>query len=394
MIQKVIPARFRTLAGSSLLLLVCVWNPSHADVDFAQLMHEGNLLRLQGDMSQANKIRDAIRSQAPDDPASYSFNLNTIVTELSWEESQTRFDEALLQDSERLLALCEAGATSAASINNPDYYCGQAHFTLSYYHGIQGNLITAGRHGTTAIDYMEDALKQDPDLIRAKMFLGIMYFYADNLPPFIKLFSRLLWFIPSGNSDKSLPYLFEVMASDDQFSDVARYIYATLLINGTAEELREALTELEILLMKYPANVRFQLRYVSIIQGDGRYQETLDSIDRFRASDSAKTMNMIDSNLLNIWLARANLGLNNIEEAARVQKTIHFDPENTTVPAWGLAWFELTNGQLADIRGDHETARRAYETILELDRTTFVNPDLVNAANRYIRSPYEHAAAD
>ena len=64
------------------------------------------------------------------------------------------------------------------------------------------------------------------------------------------------------------------------------------------------------------------------------------------------------------------------------------------MPAWGLAWFELTNGQLADIRGDHETARRAYETILELDRTTFVNPDLVNAANRYIRSPYEHAAAD
>ena len=363
-----------------------------ANQDIGDLLAHGNLLRLQGDMQSANGIRDQVRYLDPMDPASYSFNLNTIVIELSWEESQTGFDEDLLSDSERLLELCEDGAASASGIDNPDYYCGQAHFTLSYYHGIRGNLITAGRHGTTAIDYMEDALKQNPDLIRAKMYLGIMYYYADNLPPFIKLFSRVLWFIPSGNSDKSLPYLHEVMASSDQFSDVARYIYATLLINGTEAELKEALSEIEILLMKYPENVRFQLRYVSIIQGDGRYQDTLDTIDRFMASGSAKTMNMIDSNLLNIWLARANLGLNKIEEAIRVQQTIHFDPENTTVPAWGLAWFELTNGQLADIRGDHRAAKTAYERILELDRTTFVNPDLVKAANNYIRTPYQHSA--
>lgn len=359
-----------------------------ASANISELMAKGNLLRLQGDMAAANQIRDQIRASAPNDPASYAFNLNTIVTELSWEESQTQFDEVLVRDAERLIELCEDGVISQADISNPDYYCGQAHFSLSYFNGIRGNLVSAGRHGTTAIDYMEQALEQDPDLMRAKMYLGIAYYYADNLPPFIKLFSRLLWFIPSGNSEKSLPYLREVMASDDRFNDVARYIYATLLINGTAEELKEALSEIEILLAKYPENVRFQLRYVSIIQGDGRYQETLNSIEKFLASDAGQQLDMINGNLLNIWLARANLGLNRLAEANRVQSMIHFDPENTTVPAWGLAWFELTSGQLADLAGARAKAREAYNNILELDRRTFVNPSIVELAQRYLDTPY------
>lgn len=359
-----------------------------ASANVSELMAQGNLLRLQGDMAAANHIRDQIRASAPNDPASYAFNLNTIVTELSWEESQTQFDEALVRDAEQLIELCEDGVISKADISNPDYYCGQAHFSLSYFNGIRGNLISAGRHGTTAIEYMEQALEQDPDLMRAKMYLGIAYYYADNLPPFIKLFSRLLWFIPSGSSEKSLPYLREVMASDDRFNDVARYIYATLLINGTSEELKEALNEIEILLAKYPENVRFQLRYVSIIQGDGRYQETLNSIEKFLASDAGQQLDMINSNLLNIWLARANLGLNRLAEANRVQNMIHFDPENTTVPAWGLAWFELTSGQLADLAGARAEARKAYNNILELERRTFVNPSIVALAEQYLATPY------
>lgn len=375
------------------LIWLAVALPSYAvaDISVATLMNEGNLARLQGDMESANQIRDQIRRINPEDPASYAFNLNTIVTELSWEESQTRFDESLLQDAEKLISLCENKQPSLAEINDPNFYCGHAHFSMSFYHGIRGNLIRAGRHGTTAIEYMEQALTDNPDLIRAKMYLGIAYYYADNLPSFIKLFSRVLWFVPSGNSSKSLPYLREVMSSNDEFSDVARYIYATLLINGTQSELAKALTEIEILLTRYPENVRFRLRYVSIIQGDGRYQDTLNNVNEFLASDSAQSLTMINSNLLNIWLARANLGLNRIEAANKVQSSIHFDPDNTTIPAWGLAWFELTNGQLADLGGDHMRARQSYGKILQLAQQAFVSPNLVSLANRYIESPYREA---
>ena len=341
-------------------------------------------MRLNGNFSAAKEVKDNIRQLAPDAPESYAFNLNTLVTELSWEESQTRFDAELVADAEKLIQLC----TDSPTIDNADYYCGHAHFTLSYFNGIRGNYIRAGRHGTTAIDYLEAALEKNPHQIRAKMYLGVAYYYADHLPQFIKLFSRVLWFIPSGNSAKSLPYLREVMDSGDSFSDVARYIYATLLVNGTPEEIKDALSEIDILIKRYPANARFQLRYVSVMIGDKRYAETLDRINTYLASDYAASLSKIDVNLLNIWAARAQLGLGQVEQAVRLQKQIKFDPSNTTVPSWGLAWYELTNGQLADLTGNRKAAIASYEKILALDKVTFVNPTIIELANAAIVAPY------
>ncbi|MFT5014046.1 MAG: tetratricopeptide (TPR) repeat protein [Patiriisocius sp.] len=351
-----------------------------------ELMQAGNLLRLNGDMTAANEVKQKIRGLAPEAPHSYSFSLNTIVTELSWEESQTRFDQALVRDAEHLIRLC---TESPAAINNSNYYCGQAHFTLSYFNGIRGNYIRAGRHGTTAIDYLEAALVEDPDLIRAKMYLGVAYYYADHLPPFIKLFSKFLWFIPSGSSDKSLPYLRQVMDSEDTFNDVARYIYATLLVNGKPEEVADALSVLNILIKRYPKNARFQLRYVSVIVGDQRYVETLERISTYLVSEHAASLSKIDINLLNIWAARAHLGLGQVERAVDLQRKIQFDPVNTTVPAWGLAWYELTNGQLADVTGNRKKAIVSYQKIVALDEKTFVNPTIVSLAIAALTMPYK-----
>ena len=349
-------------------------------------MEAGNLLRLNGDMTAANEVKEDIRAVAPEAPHSYSFNLNTIVTELSWEESQTRFDDALALDAEQLIRLC---TESPVAIDNPDYYCGQAHFTLSYFNGIRGNYIHAGRHGTTAIDYLEAALVDDPELIRAKMYLGVAYYYADHLPPFIKLFSKVLWFIPSGSSAKSLPYLRQVMDSEDAFNDVARYIYATLLVKGKPTEVADALSELDILIKRYPKNARFQLRYVSVIVADQRYVETLERINTYLASEHAASLSKMDINLLNIWAARAHLGLGQVERAIHLQKQIEFDPKNTTVPSWGLAWYELTNGQLADVTGNRKDAIANYQKIIALDEKTFVNPTIVSVANDALTTPYK-----
>ena len=370
------------------LLILFFISSTAVAASIEELMLAGNNLRLKGNVAAANQIKDQIRELAPGDPASYAFNLNTIITELSWEESQRRFDDQLIGDAKQLIALCESGAASASGINNADYYCGQAYFSLSFYNGIRGNYIRAGRNGTTAIDYLEAALKRQPDLIRAKMYLGIAYYYADNLPHFIKLFSKVLWFIPSGNSAKSLPYLRDVMASDDAFSDVARYIYATLLINGSEDEVQDALSEIDILIKRYPENARFQLRYVSVILGNDQFLATLDRINAYMATEYGKNLSMIDTNLLSIWLARAHLGLGQVEEAIRVRQRIQFDPVNTTVPSWGLAWYEFTGGQLEDLIGNREAAIESYKRVLALDDTTFVNPKLVAMARAAISTPY------
>jgi tetratricopeptide (TPR) repeat protein len=373
-----------------ILLFVGLPTFSHAasPSSIQDLMQTGNQLRLRGDMAGANQIKDQLRALDSEDPASYAFNLNTLMTELSWEESQTRFDAALQADAKKLSELCEEEAPSQSRVDNPEYYCGQADFVLSYFNGIRGNYIKAGRFGSSAIDHLEAALADDPSLIRAKMYLGVAYYYADNLPSFIKLFSKVLWFIPTGNSAKSLPYLREVMASDDDFSDVARYIYATLLINGTESEVEDALSEIEILLARYPENARFHLRYVSVLLGNDQYEETLDQINRYMAGPAATQLGNVDRSLMGIWKARAYLGLGQFEQAIEAQKHIKLDPADTTVPAWGRAWYELTRGQLFDLQGKRKDAIDSYDRIVVLAEKTFVNSALVKIANEWRDKPF------
>ena len=72
-----------------------------------------------------------------------------------------------------------------------NHYCGQANLSLSVYHGLRGNYIRAGQWKSIN-QLLEKALRVDPQLIDSKLYLGLAYFVVDNLPPFIKIFSRFL----------------------------------------------------------------------------------------------------------------------------------------------------------------------------------------------------------
>jgi hypothetical protein len=65
------------------------------------------------------------------------------------------------------------------------------------------------------------------------------------------MFSRFLWFIPTGNSEKSIPYLQDVIDEGDLYHDVARYIYSVLLLEDP-ERKEQAEIQLERLVAMYP----------------------------------------------------------------------------------------------------------------------------------------------
>ena len=91
------------------------------------------------------------------------------------------------------------------------------------------------------------------------MQLGMAYFYAENLPSFIKAIASLLWFVPKGDSDKSLPYLREVTENGENFSDVAKFVYADIATQTDAIPLEEAERILLGMIERYPQNSRLHL---------------------------------------------------------------------------------------------------------------------------------------
>lgn len=357
----------------------------------ADLRTRGNLLRLQGDVAGANRIQKELVLQYPDDPIGHVFNLNTMVTQLTWNESDTRFDGQIRADAGRVLALCEAAIESEPDDHLAHYHCGQAHFALSYLSAIRGGYYQAGRHGKRAIAELETALTLNPGLTDAKMHLGIAYYHADNLPAYLKALSWILWFIPQGNSDRSLPYLRDVMAEGDDFRDVARYLYADLRISEGPEGKREASEILALLTRQYPGNHRFHLRHISLLLERGLNRETIAAGEQFLQTQTG--VDPLNESLVRLWITRAHLTLQDLTAARtsfdEIDLTVSTDP---AMPLWGLLWMLITHAQMLDLGGEREAALATYRRLLGLTDEIHMNPVVVAAAHQGLKTPFSGAS--
>ena len=364
---------------------------AHFSLSAAQTIHsleqKGTYLRLSGNFNEAKAIETQLISQY-EQPSGHVFALNSIITQLTWDETETKYDNALAHHADKTLEWCESRTNDKSLATTANYYCGQTNFALSYHHALRGNYFQAGIRGSAGIDYLEATLLLDPSLVDAKMHLGVGYYVADNLPPFIKMFSRMLWFIPTGNSQKSLPYLRDVMSHGDQYKDVARYLYSTLILQKP-ELKTEAISHLEYLVSFYPENARFQLRLMSLLTDIEDYQGCLRTASTYL--QESRNLTEIDIGLARIWKARAHLGLGEFHVAANTLDKTHevFSGKRKELPRWSVAWYLLTKGQLSDLGNNREQALRSYKELLSYAEDVYISETVTNAASMGLSRPYQ-----
>ncbi|MEE8113697.1 MAG: hypothetical protein V3T23_05025 [Nitrososphaerales archaeon] len=318
---------------------------------------------MRGDLAGADRISRQLKQTFPERSIGYTFNLNTLVTKLSWDNQQTRFDKEILTDAEKTLSICNGQIESNPEDYRAYYHCGQAHFVLTYLHALRGNYYRAGTNGSNTIAKLEQALKINPALTDAKMHLGIAYFYADNIPPFVKAFSRFLWFIPTGNSSKSLPYIKEVTEHGEFFRDVAKYLYAGLLRRGNDDDKLIGTSLLQELVNSYPENSRFQLRYISQLGEKGHFAQSLEVADVFIATEKQYGRDPVDVDLARLWTARVFLELKEAKNAVSAFSKID---RQVSFPSWGKAWFVLTHAQISDLQERRDAAIGLYEQAIKM----------------------------
>ena len=346
-----------------------------------KIASEGTQLRLEGNFEAAKKVESRLIRDA-DNPVGHVFAINTIITHMTWDSTQTDYSSAILEHADAVYAWCEPLIDDDQNLATAHYYCGQASFIMSLHHALAGNYIRAGQYGTRTIEHLETALVIDPELTDAKLHLGVAYYIADNLPPFVKLFSKLLWFIPTGNSEKSLPYLIEVMENGDEYPDVAKYIYSSLLLND--EHLRpEAIRKLTELTTTYPRNARFQLRLISIFLFEQQYQAALDQGNLYLSQAPIGP----DLGLAQIWMVRAYMGLGLATRAIELFQAINPGVAEE-LPPWSLSWYRLCDAQLKDLQGQRDAAINAYEEVKTTGSAGFVNEAVIEAADNGLKTPY------
>lgn len=378
-----------------LIILMLIYSPLSAYGSqnlLVSLMQQGTLFRLQRDYEGADRVRDQLRAAFPTEAIGYVFNLNTLVTRISWDPSQKIYDAALLNDAEQALRICTTGMAAHPDDYRSYYDCGQAHFALTFLHAIRGNYYLAGKNGTLTIKRLEQTLALKPKLVDAKMHLGLAYYYADNLPPFVKALSHLLWFIPTGNSEKSLPYLEAVTRNGHYFKDVAKFIYSDLLISGDESDRDKAASLLGQLVQDYPQNGRFQLRLIALLMEMERFPETIQAANSFLVIATQHQQSELDCTLAKLWATRAHIGLNNTESARYLLEGVDAFFEQTTeiVPPWTISWHLLTKAQLQDLQHRRAEAISSYKQIVNLGKSGLVGVKALKAAQEGLKTPYPH----
>ena len=347
-------------------------------------MKEGTILRLKGNFAGADRVSRQLKQIFPGQSIGYTFNLNTLVTQLSWDEQQSRFDREILDDAKKTLSICNERIAADSADYRAYYHCGQAHFALTYLHALRGNYYRAGINGSRTIADLETALKINPALTDAKMHLGVSYFYADNLPTFIKAFSRFLWFIPTGNSSKSLPYIKEVTEHGEFFRDVAKYLYAGLLTRGNHNDRATSTRLLQELVDSYPENSRFQLRYISQLGEEGLYVQSLEAASDFIATEKQYHRDPVDVNLARLWRSRAFLEVNEARNAINEFNKID---RQGSFPSWGKAWFLLTHAQISDLQEHRAAAKDLYEQVIKM-QGDYPSGTILDLAQQGLKTPF------
>ena len=348
------------------------------------LKRQGTCLRLEGDFAGANQISRQLKHLFPEQSIGYTFNLNTLVTRLSWDERQTRFDDEILKDAQKTLHICRKQIDSNPGDYLGYYHCGQAHFTLTYLHALRGNYYQAGTNASNTIATLEQALEINPMLIDAKLHLGISYYYADNLPPFVKAVSRFFWFVPTGNSYKSLPYIKEVTEQGEFFRDVAKYLYAFLLSNGSDEQKNTGNQLLEELVATYPGNSRFQLRYIFELEQQGHYERSLDAAVALIITEALYQRDPVDIGLAMLWVTRSFLEMKQVNSALTA---FHKIDRQVSFPSWGKAWYLLTHAQISDLQEQRSTAESLYRQVINI-YAGYPSSTILDLAREGLKEPF------
>ena len=86
-----------------------------------------------------------------------------------------------------------------------------------------------------------------------------------------------------------------------------------------------------------------------------------------------------DLTLTQVWMVRAYIGLQNVQNAERLFDSIKpFAYES--LPSWILSWHLLSLAQLEDLRGQRNLAIRNYTEILSMAESDYVDDIIVEAA--------------
>ena len=355
------------------------------------LVKEAMYREAHADLHGMRILQNQLIRDYPNENIGYLLKLNSAIGRFSWDINNSELDSEIQNTAEKILSV----ARESSQINRAESLLasGQAYFALSYLKAVRGSYLQASTNGSKGIKDLEQALFIDPTLLDAKLHLGAAYYFAANLPPFIKVLSNYVWFIPSGDEEMGLLYLEEVAGSDSSLRIVAKYMLSSFLLRGSSEAREQATAILEELIKEFPENGRFYLRQISQLAESGKYEETLSTIQRFLTPSECCIRLTRDIAFAQVWKSVALLHLGQTKEAEHTLSQIG-ETAISKFPNWGRIWYWLISAKTYDKLGERNQAVQNYTKIITASETTLVPSHLLASAFAGLENPSPNTSFD
>lgn len=320
-------------------------------------------------------ILDAQRRADPKDPYVLLLKAKVMRERLNDEDNNK---ELIRRSTESIHAVIDTAiALSNEALERDDkdyrhyYYRGYGWLTKAQLHVLTRSYWSAGRTASHGKDDLERYLRKHPDDADAQGVLGAYFYFADAIPGFVKFLAKL-FFIPSGDREKGLDMMRYAATHHGDLSTDWRFVLAAidLVFDGNFEKGTD---EFIRLLEEYPYYTRlaepiavvaplYPARAAELRSIAGAAVETHLTLDAAHIDWSlVKRLKLVNA-FTDSYFGRPRQA---IDEYARL---IGAPPRH---PDWVLPIALLNQGYFLQKTGDHDGARRNFETVRTSARSAY-----------------------
>ncbi len=322
------------------------------------LVRDALLLDFAGYHTGAADVVRRLRAQRPGDPLVALIEVEHRFWLQLYDVGPVRDDPELVRAIERARDLAKANAEA-----HPDDIEAQALYGRALLHdarrlALDGYLMKAGSQSEKARGVLEAVVRDAPRDHDSRYLLGNYYYWAGVLPAYLK-YINWLWFVPQGDKHEGLVMLREVSTSASPYAESAQVMLSVIDSHHTPTAFEAAADRLAMLADRYPKNVLVLHELVDVTFKLGRYDELDALLDRMASRADEPQPVRAYALVAEMWRARAALHQRHVDEAERRLDALMLNQDE--LPNWTLAWVDVMRGQIADLRGRRDEAKRHYE---------------------------------
>jgi tetratricopeptide (TPR) repeat protein len=354
------PAHFTFLILISFCLLIGqVW----ADHTLEQATHEGIDRFLNENYARSHAIFDSLITTVPDRPEGYLGRAMAYWDESLILEAGDVHDDEIRSFIKQAIEIIEDNIKADGESAEMYFWMGSAYAIRAGLGLMRGSTLEGVIDGLESRDYLQEAVRIDPDLVDAHFGLALSDYVAARQPSFLRMVGRLLS-LPSGDRNRGLRQLDWIVQKGNYTRQHA--ISARAFIELYYEKnYQEARRRFEQLHGQYPNSIDYRIRYLDAVfaltvKGEQDYRTALiDSSKSIRALARQRNWQLIrwvDTKLH--FIEGYGYYLEGKSDQARTKMEIYLQLAHKK--SWLLGPAHLILGKLADLEGARQEAIKNY----------------------------------